>query len=86
MADFTSRDPTDRQPEVRRMSNMDEEKPDILEFLDQPPEDDLADEVSAWVQFMVCPNCSAAYPIFHSPSGSIHTLCDNCGWSSEEDG
>lgn len=38
------------------------------------------------VQFMECPNCSAEYPDFHSPAGEIHTLCDNCGWSSEAEG
>ena len=59
---------------------------DFDEFLNQPAEDDPADEADAWVRFSICPNCRAEYPDFHSPSGSIHTLCDNCGWSSEEDG
>lgn len=34
--------------------------------------------------FAVCPNCEAQYPTFHSPVGSLHTLCDDCGWTSDE--
>lgn len=36
------------------------------------------------VRFMACPHCEAQYPTFHSPIGTLETLCDNCGWSSEE--
>lgn len=34
--------------------------------------------------YMVCPNCGAEHPIFHSPVGTLETLCDDCGWSSDE--
>jgi predicted RNA-binding Zn-ribbon protein involved in translation (DUF1610 family) len=33
--------------------------------------------------FAVCPNCGAEYPTFHSMR-SGETLCDECGWSSDE--
>lgn len=59
---------------------------DFIGFLNSPAEDDPADEVSAWVRFMHCPSCEAEYPTFFSPVGSTGTLCDECGWSSEEDG
>lgn len=55
-------------------------KEDVDRFLDALAGDDM-DTVC---QFAVCPNCRAEYPFFHSPVGSIHTLCDECGWSSEE--
>jgi hypothetical protein len=42
------------------------------------PEEDLQE----MVRFAVCPGCSAEYPDFHSPIGSLETLCDVCGWSS----
>lgn len=58
---------------------------DIIEFLSQPAEDDLHDEIEAWTHFTVCPMCGAEYPDFHSPPGTLGTLCDDCGWSSEED-
>jgi hypothetical protein len=41
--------------------------------------------VLAEVTFATCPNCGAEYPDFHSPIGSFETLCDACGWSSEEE-
>jgi len=31
-----------------------------------------------------CPNCSAEYPDFHSPVGTTETVCDGCGWASDE--
>jgi rubredoxin len=31
-----------------------------------------------------CPNCGAEYPDFHSPVGTIETVCDNCGLASDE--
>lgn len=48
---------------------------------DAPTVDDI---LSDPLRFAVCPNCSAEYPDFHSPVGTIETLCDECGWSSEE--
>lgn len=33
--------------------------------------------------FADCPKCGAGYPDFHSPEGSIETICDSCGWSSD---
>jgi rubredoxin len=59
---------------------------DILDFLAEPAKPDLHDEIAAWTRFMQCPNCRAQYPDFHSPAGTTGTLCDNCGWSSDEDG
>ena len=34
--------------------------------------------------FATCPECGAEWPEFYSPVGSPETLCDSCGWSSEE--
>lgn len=31
-----------------------------------------------------CPNCRAEYPDFHSPEGTVETVCDHCGWASDE--
>jgi hypothetical protein len=31
-----------------------------------------------------CPECGADWPTFHSPVGTIETVCDNCGWASDE--
>lgn len=36
------------------------------------------------VRLGACPMCEAEYPDFHSPVGSLGTLCDACGWSSQE--
>lgn len=30
-----------------------------------------------------CLHCNAGYPDYHSPVGSLETLCDNCGWCSD---
>jgi hypothetical protein len=59
---------------------------DFIEFLSQPAEDDSEDEIKRWVVFMACPNCKAQYPVFHSPAGTTGTLCDDCGWSSDDQG
>lgn len=56
----------------------------FMEFLNEPAEDDPAAEIAAWTQFMCCPGCGAEYPDFHSIAGALHTLCDECGWSSED--
>jgi hypothetical protein len=56
----------------------------FVEFLGQPAENDPHQEIVAWTKFMVCPNCGAEYPDFHSPVGSMGTLCNACGWSSDE--
>jgi len=37
------------------------------------------------VELAGCPNCGADYPDFHSPVGTIETVCDACGWASDED-
>jgi hypothetical protein len=66
------------------MTEMRGERPDIIEFLNSPAEDDPSDETSAWVQFMVCPECRAAYPTFYSPTDSSGTFCGSCGWASSE--
>jgi hypothetical protein len=31
-----------------------------------------------------CPKCGAEWPDFHSPVGTIETVCENCGWASDE--
>lgn len=61
------------------------ERPDIIEFLNSPAEEDGSDETSAWARFMVCPECSASYPTFYSPTDSMGTFCGACGWASGED-
>jgi hypothetical protein len=68
----------------RQMADTPDRGDEFLEFLNQPAEDDPHDEIAAFTQFAVCPNCAAEYPDFHSPAGSMGTLCDNCGWSSDE--
>lgn len=30
-----------------------------------------------------CPECGASYPNFYSPAGSMHTFCDDCGWTND---
>lgn len=52
----------------------------VDEFLDALGDDDL----QRLVTFMACPHCGAEYPEFHSPVGKLTTLCDRCGWGSEE--
>jgi hypothetical protein len=66
------------------MTEVPADRPDIIEFLNSPAEDDPSDETSAWVRFMACPDCRAGYPTFYSPTGSAGTFCSNCGWASNE--
>lgn len=42
------------------------------------------DNLPGTIRLGECPHCAAEYPAFHSPAGSLETLCDECGWSSEE--
>lgn len=32
----------------------------------------------------VCPACGAGYPDWHSPVGTFETLCDACGFASDD--
>lgn len=46
----------------------------------------LADgNMEGLVRLLACPNCESGYPTFRVPAGCIHTLCDFCGWSSEDE-